>query len=289
MRSVMEKVKMQEIDDSSSSNNNPLFYLSDSIKSKIIYLLAAFFILAGIFLALNNLYQAPPAQIIVDPKNLSSKQYQLLNDSMQAQQVGSFFTTKLPVLQDTVLQMPWVEDVSIQRDWNRGIVISALPRQPVAKFGSERLIDAHGKTYIPAEARSLQRPDFVTLQGDTEQSALIMQMMQQVNSWYAPANIKVQDIFLSPRMTWLFRFDNGMRIIVDNENTYQKLFAVSQILMNQLATKREQIQTLDLRYKNGFAIAWKTDTVAPLALLDTQVLSSANDGEKNDAETTNVL
>ncbi|WP_230660394.1 cell division protein FtsQ/DivIB [Psychrobacter sp. I-STPA10] len=266
----MDKSTTQQVDDISATKKNALFYLSDSMKSKLMYLLTVPFIVVGIFMVLNNLYHAPPAQIIVDPKNLSATQYQLLNETMQAQQVGSFFSTNLPVLQDAALQMPWIEDVSIQRDWNRGIVISVLPRQPVAKFGSERLIDAQGQAYIPADARSLQQPNFVTLQGGTEQSALIMQMMQQVNMWYAPADIKVQDIFLSPRMTWLFRFDNGMRIIVDNENTYQKLFAVSQILVNQLASRRDEIQSIDLRYKNGFAITWKTDNIEPTSLLDTQ-------------------
>ena len=289
MRSVMDNINPQPVDDLAQQPKASVLSLSSLLKPKMMYLLLILLMLFGIVMAVNTLYQAPPAKITIDPKGLSSAQYKILNDTMQAQKVGSFFTTDLPVLQNTVLQMPWVEDVSIQRDWNRGIVISALPRQPVAKFGSERLIDANGQAYIPADSRSLYQPDFANLQGDSSQSALIMQMTQQVNTWYAPVGIEVQDVFLSPRMTWLFRFNNGMRIIVDNENTYQKLYGVSQLLDNQLANKREQIQSLDLRYKNGFAITWKSDNVAPLSMLDTSITLSNDDKEKNDLDSTNVL
>ena len=241
----------------------------------------------GVSMALYSLYQAPPAHIVIEQEGLTAPQYHALNQTMQAQPVGSFFTADLPTLQQAALQLPWIAEVSIHRDWNRGVVISALPRQPVAKFGSERLIDASGQAYIPADRRSLQQPDFVTLQGDTSQSSVIMQMMQQVNSWYKPAGIEVQDVFLSPRMTWLFRFNDGMRIIVDNENTYQKLFSVSQLLVNQLADKKEQIQSLDLRYKNGFAITWKTDNVTALPLLETQ--TSLSNEENTDVTATDRL
>ena len=57
-------------------------------------------------------------------------------------------------------------------------------------------------------------------------------------------------------MTWLIRFDNGLRIIVDNENTAQKLLNLSQLIGNQLENRRAEIQSVDLRYKNGFTIAW---------------------------------
>lgn len=275
----MDNIDPQAVDNIASQEDRSWFHLSSALKSKLIFLLMILFLIIGILVALNNIYHAPPAKITIDPKGLSAAQYHQLNETMQAQQVGSFFTTDLSILQNAALRMPWIEDVSIQRDWNRGIVISALARQPVAKFGSERLIDATGHAYIPADSQSLYQPDFANLQGDSSQSVAIMQMTQQVNEWYAPVGIQIQDVFLSPRMTWLFRFNNGMRIIVDNENTYQKLFTVSQLLDNQLANRQDQIQSVDLRYKNGFAITWKSDNVDPLTMIDASVISSGDNTE----------
>ena len=68
----------------------------------------------------------------------------------------------------------------------------------------------------------------------------------------------VQDLVLTPRQTWIVRFDNGMRIIVDHENTEQKLYNLALQLQSSLASDFPKIDSVDLRYKNGFAIAWRT-------------------------------
>lgn len=204
------------------------------------------------------LRDAPPANIYVSNQGLSVAQYRSLQEVMEQQQVSSFFTSDLQALRDITMGLAWVDQVSISRDWQRGIVINALPKQAVANFGTERLVDAKGAVFVPADSRDLTQEQFATLQGEMSQAPVIMQQMQQVNDWYTPLGMQVEDIILSPRMTWLIRFDNGLRVIVDNENTAQKLLNLSQLLGNQLSTRRDEMQSVDLRYKNGFTIAWNT-------------------------------
>lgn len=202
------------------------------------------------------LRDAPPAAIHVGTQGLTVTQYQALQQVMSQQQVSSFFTSDLQALRDITMGLAWVDQVSITRDWQRGIVVKALPKQAVANFGTERLVDAKGVVFVPADSRELTQVQFATLQGEMMQAPVIMQQMQQINGWYAPLDMRVEDIILSPRMTWLIRFDNGLRVIVDNENTAQKLLSLSQLLGNQLRSRRDDMQSIDLRYKNGFTIAW---------------------------------
>lgn len=205
------------------------------------------------------LRDAPPASIFVNGNNLSTAQHQALEQVMSQQAVSSFFTSDLQALRDITISLPWIDEVSVTRDWQRGIVIEALPKQAVAKFGTERLVDARGVVFVPVDSSDLQQTQFATLQGEIAQAPVIMQQMQQINDWYAPLDIQVEDIILSPRMTWVVRFNNGLRVIVDNENTAQKLLSLSQLLDNQLESQRSDIQAVDLRYKNGFTITWNTD------------------------------
>ncbi|WLP94039.1 cell division protein FtsQ/DivIB [Psychrobacter sp. M13] len=202
------------------------------------------------------LRDAPPAAVQVSTKGLTVSQNQILQQAMDQQIVSSFFTTDLQALRDIVLGMAWVDQVSVTRDWQQGIVITALPKQAVANFGTERLVDAKGKVFVPVNNKDLTQQSFANLQGEVSQAPVIMQQMQQINDWYAPLDMYVEDIILTPRMTWLIRFDNGLRVIVDNENTAQKLLNLSQLLASQLSSRRENIQSVDLRYKNGFTIAW---------------------------------
>lgn len=202
------------------------------------------------------LRDAPPAAIHVSNQGLTVAQYRSLQQIMNQQKVSSFFTSDLQALRDITTGLAWVDQVSISRDWQRGIVVAVLPKQAVANFGTERLVDAKGSVFVPPDSRELTQERFATLQGELTQAPVIMQQMQQVNDWYAPLGLQVEDIILSPRMTWLIRFDNGLRVIVDNENTAQKLLNLSQLLGNQLSARRAEIQSVDLRYKNGFTIAW---------------------------------
>ena len=183
------------------------------------------------------LRDAPPAAIHVDDRGLTVAQYRVLQQVMNQQSVSSFFTSDLQALRDISTGLAWVDQVSISRDWQQGIVVK-------------------GAVFVPADSRELTQEQFATLQGDIAQAPVIMQQMQQVNDWYAPLDMQVEDIILSPRMTWLIRFDNGLRVIVDNENTAQKLLNLSQLLGNQLSNRRDEMQSVDLRYKNGFTIAW---------------------------------
>ncbi|MDN6276807.1 cell division protein FtsQ/DivIB [Psychrobacter sp.] len=202
------------------------------------------------------LRDAPPAAIHVSNQDLTVTQHRVLSQTMEQQQISSFFTSDLQALRDIAVGLAWVDQVSVSRDWQRGIVIKALPKQAVANFGTERLVDAKGAVFVPADSRDLTQERFATLQGERSQAPVIMQQMQQVNDWYAPLDIQVEDIILSPRMTWLIRFDSGLRVIVDNEDTAQKLLNLSQLLGNQLSSRRDEIQSVDLRYKNGFTISW---------------------------------
>lgn len=202
------------------------------------------------------LRDAPPAAIVVSSQDLTATQYRALQQTMSLQPVSGFFTTDLQTLRDIAVDLAWVDQVSVTRDWQRGIVVTALPKKAVANFGTERLVDAKGDVFVPADNQELTQAQFATLQGEIAQAPVIMQQMQQINDWYSSLDMQVEDIILTPRMTWLIRFNNGLRVIVDNENTAQKLLNLSQLLGNQLSSRRDNMQSIDLRYKNGFTIAW---------------------------------
>lgn len=238
-----------------SSRPTSKFQVPASVKYLFMVLVLGLLVLI-LIMGGKALRDSPPAAIHVNNQGLTVAQYSSLQQVMNQQKISSFFTSDLQALRDITTGLAWVDQVSISRDWQRGIVVTALPKQAVANFGTERLVDAKGAVFVPADSRDLTQERFATLQGEITQAPVIMQQMQQVNDWYAPLGMQVADIILSPRMTWLIRFDSGLRVIVDNEDTAQKLLNLSQLLGNQLKERRDEIQSVDLRYKNGFTIAW---------------------------------
>lgn len=226
--------------------------------TRLVYLLVTAMVLFCMGIAYKLYQQAPDAQVYVKPVGLSKTEYQLLNDKMQSEQakVGSFFKANLQSVRDSATELSWIDEVSVSRDWRRGLVVEALPRQAVARFGSEKLVDAEGQVFIPASESSLTAKKYTTLQGNTDQASTIMLQLQRVNELFAPSKMSVEDMILTSRQTWLIKFNTGLRVVVDGEDTAQKLMNVSSILQNQLASRINEIQVIDARYKNGFAITW---------------------------------
>lgn len=223
----------------------------------------AILLLAGIGIAVaKNAQMLPDAVITVNQKNLSNQQIIQLQQVLGKTAQGNFYQANLQTYQALVEALPWVSQVDIKRDWQKGLVVTVIPRQPIAKFGSEKLIDATGKVFVPADNDMLTAQKWMQFQGEPNKSALIMQQTEQVTKWFYPLDMKVEEVILTPRMTWLLRFDNGLRVLVDKNGTSEKLYQLSILLQNQLKNKLNQIETVDLRYKNGMALTWK-NTVLP--------------------------
>ena len=190
----------------------------------------------------------------------------------------------------------WVGQADVRRDWQQGIVVNVVPRQAVAKFGSERLVDANGTVFKPADSNDLNNASLMQLQGDSQNAVVMMQQIKQVSDWFMPLGMKIEEVIVTPRMAWLFRFDNGLRVLVDNDNTSEKLYRLSIMLQNQLKPQLKTLQTVDLRYKNGMAITKRPviqqagDTTAINAKSDdTKSVTDANstpDSKTNALKTT---
>lgn len=203
------------------------------------------------------MHKAPAQPLTIDGKNLTSIELNSLQDTLSPLEQVQFFSADLHRIHDVVAKLSWVESVQIQRDWYQGVVVSVVPRRAVANFGSQQMLDANGVVFVPANAKQLMDKRLVTLYGDQQKSKDIMRQMQHINTWFAPLGLHVQDLVLTSRQTWVAKFNNGMRVVVDHENTEQKLYSLSKILKGQFEKQLPQIQSVDLRYKNGFAITWK--------------------------------
>ena len=247
-------------------------------------------------LAINVFNKLPNAAISLQHKGLNTQQtlqlQQLLGEKADTNLLKADLQSYLAKLET----VDWVGQADVRRDWQQGIVVNVVPRQAVAKFGSERLVDANGMVFKPADSNDLNNTSLMQLQGDSQNAIVMMQQIKQVSDWFMPLGIKIEEVIVTPRMAWLFRFDNGLRVLVDNDNTSEKLYRLSIMLQNQLKPQLKTLQTVDLRYKNGMAITKRPviqqagDTAAVNAKSDdTKSVTDANsttDSKPNALKTT---
>lgn len=214
------------------------------------------------FLTINSIKNRPAEPIVVDDSNLSLAEVQTLTDVLSSVGQVKFFSADLQKIHDKVATLSWVESVDVSRDWYQGVMVSVTPRKAVANFGSKQMIDASGQVFVPVDKTQLMNAHLVTLYGEEADATNIMMQMNRINTWFEPLGIRVKELSLTPRQTWIIQFDNNFRVIVGREDTEQKLYGLPKTLFWHYKDKFHQIKSVDLRYKNGFVIAWKTQASA---------------------------
>lgn len=195
------------------------------------------------------------SEVNADTRGLDGKQAQALMQVLQGKQLR-FFTGDLGEVAQSVQQLSWVSSVTVVRDWHKGVMVSVVPRQAVARFGSAHLVDAKGVVFVPADPAALTDHRLASLYGDVDDTKILMQKLHQLNLWFSPVGLWVKDVIATPRDTWIVRFGSGLRVVVDFENLDEKLFGFSRILSTQKLSV-DDIEAVDLRYKNGFSMTPK--------------------------------
>lgn len=216
------------------------------------------FLVGFLTIGINRTQNKPAEDIVIDDNNLSPAEVQVLASTLSSVGKVQFFSADLEQIHDEVTKLSWVESADVSRDWYRGVMVSITPRKAIANFGSRQMIDASGQVFVPVDRTQLMNTHLVTLYGDEAEAVDIMTQMNHINTWFEPLGISVKELSLTPRQTWIIGFNSGLRVIVDGENTEQKLYGLPKTLFWHYKDKLNQIQSVDLRYKNGFVIAWKS-------------------------------
>lgn len=228
-------------------------------KSRRIMVIVAAVIGIVLMAILEGMKQKKSEPIFFDGDHLNAYELRELTDLSQKMGDQQFFYADLSAIKTQMQSLSWVDSATVRRDWHKGIVVSIKPKKAVANFGSAALIDASGQVFLPADKQELNNPNLAYLKSDESLAVATMNQMYKINEWFNPLGLALNDITLTARGTWLLRFDNAFWVTVDNERFDEKLYNLANLLKenNALSANKSRIASIDLRYKNGFSVAYK--------------------------------
>jgi cell division protein FtsQ len=168
---------------------------------------------------------------------------------------GNYFTVDLVAIHDAVSASDWVEDVRVSRRWPDGIRVHIREKQPVAHWGQEGLISAKGKKFNVVSTPEMA--GLPILFGPESQSLQVMEQYRAMNSILRGLGMTIVELELTDRMSWFLRLDNGIRLVIDQVDTIEKLQRFAYLYERQLKPDADNIASIDLRYRNGVSVGWK--------------------------------
>ncbi|MEF9993812.1 MAG: cell division protein FtsQ/DivIB [Acinetobacter sp.] len=232
--------------------------------------------LAVLAVGLYSLYKvmtdATVAQLQVVGTN-SDIENQQLQQHLSPIIQDNYFTSDLERIRDQALTVSWVDRVVVSRAWPNAIRVRVMPRHAIARWGTGRLLSDNGDVFSEAIVKT--HPNLPLLHGPVSQSKMMMRRYNEINQLFHPANLRLKELYLTERMTWFMQFDSGLRIIVDQDQTMNKLQRLSQLAQNDLKPVWSNISAIDLRYRNGLSIQWKN--AIPPKIVNGQLVVTIND------------
>lgn len=230
--------------------------ISDHLLSWGSWLMLIFAILVFLFGGYALYQRFMHAQIDhIDVLGVTATEQRFLVNYLKADTDNGYFTTDLEQIRDHALQLSWVESVVVSRAWPDAIVVRVTPRHAVARWGTGRYLSDDGTVFQPID-KSTQK-QVPMLHGPSSQSRMMMNKYRDINQMFRAQNMHLKELYLTERMTWFMQFDNGLRLIVDQDQTMGKLQRLSEIAKTDLGLVWNNIAGIDLRYRNGLAVQWK--------------------------------
>lgn len=162
---------------------------------------------------------------------------------------GNFFTVDLAQAREAFEKLPWVRKVNVRRQWPDRLEVAVEEHQPLARWGSTALVNAHGEVFEAAISSKL--PVFFGPEGTAVE---VVTRYAEFDRLLAPIGRKVVLITLSARRAWQLRLDDGMVLQLGRENLEVRLAGFVLAYQRTVARLPQPPSDVDLRYSNGFAV-----------------------------------
>jgi cell division protein FtsQ len=168
---------------------------------------------------------------------------------------GSFFDVDVAHIRTQILDHPWIFDASVRRVWPDTIRVSIHEQIAIARWGEYGLLNRQADIFVP-DADSLP-PDLVVLDGPIGSEAELLARYNSAQERLAHVGLTISHMSLSDRRAWVLKISHGATLVVGRNSLDSRLDRFGRAFERVLKDNWMKVESIDLRYTNGFAIREK--------------------------------
>jgi cell division protein FtsQ len=168
---------------------------------------------------------------------------------------GTLFTLDLERTRRALVQVPWIRSVGLRRQWPGRLEIELEEHTPLARWNDGGLVNTRGEVFIADWNGDL--PQFAGPDGD---SALMTARYREWEAMLSPLALSVRTLTLSARGGWAIGAAGPEETLTielgrdDPAGRLARFVAAHDRTVALLARSGQPVTTVDLRYRNGFAV-----------------------------------
>ena len=180
-------------------------------------------------------------------------------ETLLAQYIGQeFFALDIYQLQENLYAKAWTDTVSVRRIWPDKLRIVIKEKKPVARWDDQHLLSDSAKIY-PADTGPFAHLPVV--HAVNHQPAWVLAKFYRLEARFNSVDERLLALQIDSRGALDVELIDGLQIKLGRNNIEHKINRLVSIYQQQILPRREKMQRLDLRYSNGFAVAWKKEVL----------------------------
>lgn len=166
-----------------------------------------------------------------------------------------FLALDLRQIQRRIEQQPWVASARVTRRWPGTLKVTIVEQQPAARWGEQGLLNARGELFIEQAARV--PAELPRLDGPEGSETRVVRRFIALREEMTPRGVTLVALQLDERGAWSFQLSNGIEVRLGSVATEDRLGQFYRAWDEVLGAIAEEVNYVDMRYANGFAVGWK--------------------------------
>lgn len=172
---------------------------------------------------------------------------------------GNFFTANLDKVREAFESVPWVKKASVRREWPDKLLVTLEEYVPLGTWGENgQLLSTEGDIFIANLAEAEEDANLLEFNGPVGSEKEVLAHYLEFKDWFKKVGLEPEEVNYSKRYAWQIKLDNGLIVQLGRADSSVILKERVERLLHvypELATRLPgKIESVDLRYKNGFAL-----------------------------------
>ncbi len=163
-----------------------------------------------------------------------------------------FFNVDTQGIKAELESLSWVRFASVKRIWPDTIALDIREEKAIARWGNGAYVNQAGEVFSPQTgATTLTLP---ILNGPEGSQTQVMQQYLSLSQLLLPEDIRLTALSLSPRGNWDLTLNESIKVSAGRGDAFANVSRLVDVLNRPSSIKLEDVVSIDLRYKNGFAV-----------------------------------
>jgi cell division protein FtsQ len=176
---------------------------------------------------------------------------------------AGFLTIDLSAVRARVESLDWVDRANVGRQWPDTLIVRVTEHQAAARWGETGLLNVRGELFTEHSQHAF--PELPSLAGPPGTEGDVVRRYLAVRGKLAEADLTLESLTLDERGAWRLVLGGGQEIRLGRRDIDERLYRFFDVVAPALAAELKQVEYVDLRYTNGFAVGWRDGPPTNLA------------------------